>query len=56
MNNNNQKAMDKVQYDVNVAKSRLIDVMYKLEEAGEVRKAKSLSTIIGMLEHWQHTK
>ena len=53
---NKQDAMDKVQYDVNVAKSRLMEVMYKLEEAGAVRKANSLGTIIGRLEEWQHTK
>ena len=41
-------------YDAGVAKSRLMDVMYQLEELGAVREAKSLGTIIGKLESWQH--
>ena len=56
MENKSNKAMDKIQYDVNVAKSRLIEVVYKLEEDGAIRKADSLRTIIGKLENWQHTK
>ena len=41
-------------YDINVAKERLMAVMYQLEEAGGIREAKSLGTIIGQLEEWQH--
>ena len=51
-----EKAMDSIQYDVNVAKSRLIDVMHELEEHGAIRKAGSLATIIEKLERWQHTR
>lgn len=49
-------AMEKVQYDVDVVKERLLRVCYQLEEAGAIRKAKSLYTIVGRLEQWQHTK
>ena len=56
MENKTDEAMKKIQYDVNVAKSRLIEVVDKLEEDGAIRKASSLRTIIGKLENWQHTK
>lgn len=46
----------KAQQDAEWAKERLINIMYKLEEAGFVRKAKSLGTIIGNLETWQNTR
>ena len=41
-------------YDVGVAKSRLIDIMSWLECEGFERDAKSLGTIIGRLEEWQN--
>lgn len=50
------EAMEKAQYDVNVAKERLLRICYQLEEAGAIRKAKSLYTIVGRLEQWQNTK
>ena len=56
MENKMDEAIEKIQYDVNVAKSRLIDVASKLDEDGAIRKANSLRTIIGKLENWQHTK
>lgn len=51
-----EQAFEAVQYKVNNIKSELIDIMYKLEEAGIIRKADSLSTIIGKLEDWQNTR
>ena len=42
------------QLDVNVAKDKLIEIMYALEEEGFIRQAKSLGTIIVNLEVWQN--
>ena len=52
---NRQEAERLMSYDAGVAKSRLMDVMSRLEELGALRQAKSLGTIIGKLEAWQHT-
>lgn len=38
----------------NTAKERLINIQSRLEEAGAIREAKSLGTIIGNLEAWQN--
>ena len=37
------------------AKSRLIDIMYRLEEVGAIKEAKRLERIIWKLEAWQNT-
>ena len=42
------------QREANPAKERLMDIMSRLEEAGLVRQAQSLGTIIGHLEAWQN--
>lgn len=55
-NNEKREAMEQAQYDVNCAKERLMNVMYELEDAGAIRKANSLRTIIEKLERWQHTR
>lgn len=56
MNAENRKEAERLMsYDAGVAKSRLMDVMSRLEELGALRQAKSLGTIIGKLEAWQHT-
>ncbi len=41
-------------YDINVAKERLMRVASELEDAGGIREAKSLETIIWKLEEWQN--
>lgn len=55
-NNEKREAIEQAQYDVNNPKEELIRVMYELEDAGAIRKAKSLGTIIEKLETWQNTK
>ena len=42
------------QSEASVAKERLIQIMYALEEEGFIRQAKSLETIIWKLETWQN--
>lgn len=44
----------RLQNDANNAKERLMEICYKLEEAGFIRQAKSLDTIICKLEEWQN--
>ena len=39
--------------DANLAKDRLYDIVCRLEELGEIRKAKSLMTLIYKIEEWQ---
>lgn len=56
MDTKKQEAMDSVQYEVNTIKDKLLTICYKLEEKGAVGKAKSLYTIVGRLEQWQHTR
>ena len=48
-----QETIRKAQSEAESAKSRLINIMYELEEAGAIRQAKSLGTIIAKLETWQ---
>ena len=40
---------------IDTIKDKLFQIVYELEEAGYVRKAKSLDTLIGKLEAWEHT-
>ena len=42
------------QNDANVAKERLMRIQNELEEAGFIRQANSLGTIIWKLEEWQN--
>lgn len=49
-----QSILDHLQNEANTPKERLIEIMGKLEEAGLIRRAKELGTIIGKLEGWQH--
>lgn len=44
----------RLQDEANHAKDRLISIMVQLEIEGFIREAKSLGTIIGKLEVWQH--
>lgn len=44
----------RLQDEANVAKDRLINIESKLRDAGFIREANSLSTIIWKLEEWQH--
>lgn len=41
-------------YETNKAKSHLMNIVDQLMEAGAIREAKSLDTIIKKLETWQH--
>ena len=41
-------------YEANKAKSHLMNIVDQLMEAGAIREAKSLETIIKKLETWQH--
>lgn len=50
----NMELLRQKQSEANVAKDRLISIMYELEEGGFIRQAKSLDTIITKLEIWQH--
>ena len=54
MDQNKLEVIRKAQDEANTAKNRLIDITYELLEVGAVRQAKSLETIIGKLEAWQH--
>jgi len=49
-----KEVIEKAHDEANTAKDRLISIMYMLEEAGAIREANSLGTIIGKLETWQH--
>ena len=40
---------------IDTIKDKLFQIVYELEEAGYVRKAKSLDTLIGKLEALEHT-
>ena len=50
------ETLDRLTDAANVAKERLIEIELKLEEAGFIRKANSLSTIIEKLEIWQNAR
>lgn len=49
-----QSILDHYQIEANTAKEKLMDIMSRLEEAGLIRRANELGTIIGRLEAWQH--
>lgn len=49
-----EKAIQYQKNRVNAEKSRLMDIASALEELGAIREAKSLKTLIGRLEEWQH--
>lgn len=49
-----QETIRKAHSEAESAKSRLISIMYELEEVGAIRQAKSLGTIIEKLETWQN--
>lgn len=40
---------------INPIKEQLMNIAAILEENGYIRKSKSLYTIVGRLEQWQHT-
>lgn len=44
----------RLQEDANVAKERLMQIAWELEEIGAIQKSKSLETIIAHLEMWQN--
>ena len=52
----NRSEYEQLIAEVNTEKERLMTIMWKLEEAGYKRKAKSLDTIIARIEMWQHTR
>ena len=52
--NDKRSTLDRLQNEANTPKERLIEIMGRLEEAGLIRRAKELGTIIGRLEAWQH--
>ena len=43
-------------HEADEVKMRLMRIRDELEDLGKIRKANSLNTIIGNLEHWQNTK
>ena len=51
-----KEVKEQVINEVNPLKERLGALADKLYEAGYIRKAESLLTIVGDLEHWQHTR
>ena len=51
---NKHEAIREAQDEANVAKERLMRIADSLYEAGAIRQAKSLETIIEKLEIWQH--
>ena len=48
--------IDHYQLEANSPKDDLMKIAARLYEAGAIRKAKSLETIIEKLEVWQHTR
>ena len=50
----NASKIESLQYDVNVAKERLMKVSDALEHVGARQTARSLYTIIEKLEIWQN--
>ena len=46
--------IEELKEEANVAKDRLIKIMYELEDIGAIREARSLETIIEKLEIWQN--
>lgn len=56
MDNKKAETFDEVCNKINSIKMELCELVSKLEEAEMKRKAKSLSRLIGELEHWEHTR
>ena len=52
----NREIIENLQYEANKPKEALMKIADELFEAGAVRKAKSLETIVKNLEIWQNTK
>ena len=50
----NEADLREAQAEAETAKQRLIDIEWRLREAGFIRKANSLSVIIEKLEAWQN--
>lgn len=48
------ESIRRLKAEANSPKSRLIEIMSRLEEQGAIRESKSLGTIIGQLEAWQN--
>ena len=46
--------IERLKASANTAKSRLMEIAWKLEEEGARREARSLETIIEKLEIWQN--
>lgn len=55
MTERKEEVLRHYQCEANPAKERLMDIASRLEEAGLVRQAQSLETIIWRLEAWQNT-
>lgn len=55
MDEEKKKKIRDIQMRANEAKDRLHEMVIDLEEMGQVRRAKSLMTIIYRIEAWQHT-
>lgn len=49
-----REQIEELKEEANVAKDRLIRIMYELEDIGAIREARSLETIIEKLEIWQN--
>lgn len=49
-----REQIEELKEEANVAKDRLIKIMYELEDIGAIREARSLETIIEKLEIWQN--
>lgn len=48
-----KEAIEQAQYEANAPKGKLMSIIDDLYEAGAIRKAKSLETIVEKLEKWQ---
>ena len=49
-----ERTLEHMQNEANTPKEKLIGIMGRLEEAGLLRRARELGTIIERLEKWQH--
>lgn len=49
----NERTIERCKNQTELAMEQLVEVSYQLERAGEIRKAKSLRTIIFKLEEWK---
>lgn len=50
----NTSEIERLKDDATTPKERLMDIAQKLEEAGGIREAKTLWTLIEKLEIWQN--